>query len=165
LNASNGIFSWRPLLSQAKTTNLIVVKVANNGAPNLSATNSFAVTVNPLSPPNLGSITASGGQVRLLINGPLGPDYTLLTSTNLTDWQVLFTTNSPVPPVTLMDTNLNGDAVAILSRPTRAMTPARSPDRTMNSLRKIITRPETAKSRRKNQRIIYSPKPMKALAS
>jgi hypothetical protein len=39
------------------------------------------------------------------VNGPAGPDYTLLSSTNLTNWQVLFTTNSPVTPITLIDTN------------------------------------------------------------
>ncbi|MGD0206551.1 MAG: hypothetical protein ABSC89_02945 [Verrucomicrobiota bacterium] len=36
--------------------------------------------------------------------GTVGPDYTVLVSTNLTSWQVLFTSNSPVTPVTLMDT-------------------------------------------------------------
>ena len=111
LNASNGIFSWRPLLSQANTTNLIIVKVADSGTPSLSATNNFKVMVNPLTQPAIGSIAASAGQISLVMNGPAGPDYTLLTSTNLTanltDWQILFTTNSPLTPVSFVDTNLN----------------------------------------------------------
>jgi hypothetical protein len=38
----------------------------------------------------------------------LGPDYTLWASTNLTSWQVLFTSNSPsTNPVTLVDTNFS----------------------------------------------------------
>lgn len=107
LNASNGIFTWRPRVSQAHTTNLVTVRVADDGTPNLSATNSFTVTVNALAQPVMGSIAASGEQVSLVVNGPAGPDYTLLTSTNLTGWQVLFTTNSPAIPVRLLDTNLN----------------------------------------------------------
>lgn len=107
LNATNGVFTWRPRVSQANTTNLVTVRVADNGSPNLSATNSFTVTVNALAQPVMSSIAASGGQVSLVVNGPAGPDYTLLTSTNLIGWQVLFTTNSPAIPLMLADTNLN----------------------------------------------------------
>jgi hypothetical protein len=106
INPTNGVFSWRPLVSQANTANVIQVQVTDNGTPNLSATNSFTVTVNPLASPVLGPITLSGEQVNLTVSGPQGPDYTLLTSTNLTDaWQVLYTTNSPLTPLTLVDTN------------------------------------------------------------
>jgi hypothetical protein len=41
----------------------------------------------------------------LLINGTQGPDYTLQISTNLTAWQSVFTTNSPVMPLSLTYTN------------------------------------------------------------
>ena len=111
LNASSGVFSWRPLVNQANTTNLIQIKVTDSGQPNLSATNSFNVFVNPISPPVLSSITVNGGQINLLVNGPSGPDYTLLTSTNLVAWQSMLTVTSPVPPVVLVDTNYpNGTA-------------------------------------------------------
>ena len=109
-NGTNGVFTWRPLISQANTTNLISVQVTDNGTPNLSATNNFTITVNPITQPVLSSvIIASGGQVSLVINGAQGPDYTLLSSTNLINWQALFTTNSPPMPLTLVDTNF-GDA-------------------------------------------------------
>lgn len=107
LNATNGVFTWRPRVSQADTTNMVTVCVADDGTPSLSATNSFTVTVNAVARPVLGSIAASSGQVSLVVNGPAGPDYTLLTSTNLIDWQELFTTNSPATPLTLVNTNLN----------------------------------------------------------
>jgi glucuronoarabinoxylan endo-1,4-beta-xylanase len=111
LNSTSGVFSWRPMVSQSNTTNLIQIKVADSGQPNLSATNGFNVFVNPISPPVIGSITIQGGQIQLLVNGPSGPDYTLLTSTNLLDWQSLGTVTSPVPPVTFGDTNYpNGAA-------------------------------------------------------
>ena len=79
--------------------------MADNGTPSLSATNSFIVTVNPLAQPAVSLINVSGGQVSLVATGAVGPDYTVLVSTNLASWQVLFMSNSPPTPVTLVDTN------------------------------------------------------------
>jgi glucuronoarabinoxylan endo-1,4-beta-xylanase len=107
LNSNNGVLSWRPLVSQAGTTNLIQIQVTDNGTPNLSATNSLTLTVNPVANPAVNFTGVSGGQVHLAVSGPTGPDYTLLTTTNLSSsWQVLYTTNSPELPVTLTDTNV-----------------------------------------------------------
>jgi len=103
LNATNILFKWRPLVSQANTTNLIIVKVADSVGQ--SATNSFKVIVNPLAQPRFSSINASGGQINLALTGTTGPDYTLWTSTNLVTWQTLSTTNSPPLPITLVVTN------------------------------------------------------------
>jgi glucuronoarabinoxylan endo-1,4-beta-xylanase len=110
LNNTNAVFTWRPLVSQANTTNPITVKVAD-GTPGLSATNSYTIKVNPLAQPTVSSISVLGGQVSLVATGAVGPDYTLWASTNLTSWQVLFTSNSPVTPVTLVDTNFNAHPV------------------------------------------------------
>ena len=107
LNNTNAVFTWRPLVSQASTTNTITLKVADSGTPSLSATNSFLVTINPLAQPTVSSISVSDGQVSLVATGAVGPDYTLWASTNLISWQVLFTSNSPVTPVTLVDTNFS----------------------------------------------------------
>jgi O-glycosyl hydrolase len=105
LAAPNGVFTWRPLVSQANTTDPISVQVEDNDSPILRATNRFTFTVNALAPSLLSSIAVSGGQVNLTVTGPLGLDYTLLTSSNLLDWEALVTTNSPGLPVTLVDTN------------------------------------------------------------
>jgi glucuronoarabinoxylan endo-1,4-beta-xylanase len=104
LNASNGVFTWRPLVSQAGTTNLIKVTVSDSGSPSLSDTKSFTVTVVPLHPPMFNAIHLAGAQMRLTVEGDPGPDYTLLTSTNLFDWEVLLKTNSPALPVTFVVT-------------------------------------------------------------
>ncbi len=101
----NSILTWRPLVSQANTTNMFNVQVVDSGTPNLSATNNFNVIVNPIVQPMLDSVTLASGQVNLVVNGTQGPDYTLLTSTDLVNWQALFTTNSPLMPLTLVDTN------------------------------------------------------------
>ncbi len=110
-NTNNAVFSWRPLVSQASTTNLITVQVSDSGTPSLSATNNFTVTVNPLAQPVVSSISVSGGQVSLVATGAFGPDYTVLTSTDLVNWQILFTSNSPAIPVTLVDTNFGTNPV------------------------------------------------------
>jgi hypothetical protein len=105
VNSSNGVFSWRPLVAQANTTNLIAVEVTDNGSPNLSATNSFTVFVNPITNPVLSSLNFSPGQASMTVNGPAGPDYTLWSSPDLINWQIRLTTNSPMTPFTLEDTN------------------------------------------------------------
>jgi glucuronoarabinoxylan endo-1,4-beta-xylanase len=105
INSSNGVFKWRPLVSQANTSSTIQVQVTDNGTPNLSATNSFLVTVNPITRPTLGTAGVSSAQFHMTVTGPQGPDYTVLTSTNLATWSVLFTTNSPSTPFLFMDTN------------------------------------------------------------
>jgi glucuronoarabinoxylan endo-1,4-beta-xylanase len=107
INGASGVFSWRPPVSAANTTNPIQIKVADTGSPNLSATNNFSVIVNAITNPVISSASLSPGQVSLTVNGPQGPDYTVLTSSNLTSWQALFTTNSPAMPFTFIGTNLN----------------------------------------------------------
>ncbi len=106
-NGTNAVFTWRPLVSQANTTNTVTIKVTDNGSPPLSASQSFTITVNPLGQPTVSSIAASAGEISLVVDGPTGPDYSLLASTNLIDWQTIFTTNSPTLPITLVDTNFN----------------------------------------------------------
>lgn len=119
LNASSGVFSWRPPVSSANTTNVVMVKVANNGTPALAATNSFDVIVNPVERPTFSTPAVSpavaGEQINLLINGTQGPDYTLLVSTNLTTWQPVLTTNSPALPLALTYTN-TGASLALFFR-------------------------------------------------
>jgi hypothetical protein len=51
------------------------------------------------------SVVTNTGAIQLTVNGPSGPDYTLLRSTNLIDWLPVATLTSPPPPVTLVDTN------------------------------------------------------------
>jgi hypothetical protein len=105
LNATNGVFTWRPSVSQANTTNQVSIRVTDNGSPGLSASNNFTVTVPPLAAPVVNSIFVSRVQTTLTISGDRGPDYVLLTSTNLSDWKPLLTTNPASLPLTLSVTN------------------------------------------------------------
>ncbi len=98
-------FSWRPWVTNANTTNWISLRVADNGAPVLSATQTFSVTVNPLTLPALSSVTFGNGQLAFQVSGQVGPDCAVEASTNLLDWNTLFITNSPPMPFIWTDTN------------------------------------------------------------
>jgi hypothetical protein len=108
LGVSNGVLVWRPLVAQADTTNLFRVRVTDNGAPNLSATQQFNVVVNPLAVPLVTTLALTNSQLRLALSGDFGPDYTVQATTNLVDWTNLFTTNSPTLPFNWTDTNAAG---------------------------------------------------------
>ena len=104
LDTNSGVFTWRPLVTQANTTNPVTIKVYDSGMPGLSASQSFDVTVNPLTQPSVTSSTV-GGHLHLTVAGEAGPDYAVQASTNLTGWQTIFTTNSPPTPFDWIDTN------------------------------------------------------------
>ncbi len=112
VNSATGVLLWRPLLRQADSTNPVTVQVADAGTPVLTATNNFTVTVNPLTPSSLSVVGAPGGQITLSFNGLTGPDYEVLTSTNLVDWESVLTLYSPALPYTLM-TNVTAEPMRV----------------------------------------------------
>jgi hypothetical protein len=105
LNTNSGAFSFRPLVTQANSTNNFTLKVSDNGTPSMGATQSFAVMVSPLSAPSVSGVSPMGGHLSLSIGGQTGPDYAVETSTNLTQWSTVFITNSPALPFVWTDTN------------------------------------------------------------
>ncbi len=109
---SEGVLTWRPLLSQSDTTNVITIVVTDDGSPNLSAMNSYSIVVNPLTLPTLGSIASSSGAFSFTIDGQTGPDYAVQVSTNLAtgDWITILSTNSPAMPFDFTDIDVDADA-------------------------------------------------------
>jgi carbonic anhydrase/acetyltransferase-like protein (isoleucine patch superfamily) len=105
LATNTGIFTWRPSVAQANTTNLVRLKVADNGTPSLSATQSFLVTVPPVNAPLISAPAWSGGTFALQVGGDFGPDYSIQATTNLLDWTTRFTTNSPLLPFLWLDSD------------------------------------------------------------
>jgi hypothetical protein len=94
-----GLFNWRPGVALANTSNVLQVRVQDNGAPVSNDTRSFSVVVNPLAAPVvLTPLGYSNGQFTLGVTGPLGPDYVILGSTNLQQWSDLATNLSPILP-------------------------------------------------------------------
>lgn len=93
VNASSGLINWRPLVTQANSTNPFSIVVADNGSPSLTATQSFSVFVNPLTPPIMTAPVASNGQIGFFVTGQVGPDYAVQASSNLVNWSTLAITN------------------------------------------------------------------------
>jgi hypothetical protein len=112
----SGVFSWRPNVFQADTTNSISIRVSDNGSPSLSATNAFSVAVNPLAPPGIETVLFGAGQISFSVNGQAGPDYAVQTSPDLAAgiWTTVLITNSPAMPFSFVDTN--GTAPALFYR-------------------------------------------------
>ena len=108
IDPSLGVFSWRPTISQSPSTNTLNVVVTDSGWPILSATQSFTVTVTQPAKPSLRSLGLTNGLFSLTVTGTNGPDYIVLTSTNLLNWTPLATNNSPVLPFTFTDATTNG---------------------------------------------------------
>ena len=98
IDPGTGAFSLRPTVGEAGATLPITVAVTDNGSPNLSASRSFNVIVNPLTQPDVTSAAWTAGQLSLAVGGQLGPDYAVQASTNLVNWDTLFRTNSPAMP-------------------------------------------------------------------
>jgi hypothetical protein len=107
LNTNSGAFSFRPLVTQANSTNSFTLQVSDNGTQSMSATQTFSVIVNPLSAPGIGNISAAGGQFSFSVSGQSGPDYAIETSTNLAQWSNVFITNSPALPFNWADAVTN----------------------------------------------------------
>jgi PA14 domain/Putative Ig domain len=103
INATNGIFTWRPAIDQSPSTHLITVEVQVDGAPALASTQTFTVTVNRPRSPVLTPLSATTGLFSFTVDGDAGPDYTLLTSTNLIDWTVLQSLQPLQFPFTVRD--------------------------------------------------------------
>jgi hypothetical protein len=110
LEASTGLFNWRPAMAQANTTNLVQVQVTDSNpwdvtTPQLSDTKAFTVIVKEVTPVTLTPILLSGGKFQVQISGAVGPDYILQTSTTLTSWINLWTNTPTAMPISFTDTN------------------------------------------------------------
>jgi len=105
INAASGLISWRPLIAQSGTTNQFTVVVTNTSS--LGATQNFWVGVIAPRQPVISGPNILAGHFTFTVNGDIGPDYTIQSTTNLTipAWQSLSTSNAPVPPFQWTDTN------------------------------------------------------------
>jgi hypothetical protein len=114
LNATNGVFTWRPAVGQAGSTNPVSLKVNDNATPSLSATQGFSIAVTNLARPRLGAAASSEGAFQFLVDGDSGPNYAIQGTSNLSqpvNWTTLFTTNPPALPFAWTDTSTAGFGV------------------------------------------------------
>jgi hypothetical protein len=105
IDASSGVLSWRPTMAQSLSTQTVAVAVADNGTPSLTATQDFMVTVIRPALPTLTAAPMTNDERGFWINGSIGPDYTIESSTNFISWIPVFTNHSPPLPWFWADTN------------------------------------------------------------
>jgi hypothetical protein len=107
INPVSGLFNWRPPVTSAGSSNNLQVIVTDNSVPPLSATQSFYVLVNPLTPVTLKPISMTATNFQLQVTGPIGPDYILQANGSLTNsnWLNLLTNTPAVSPFGVADTN------------------------------------------------------------
>jgi len=91
IDPSTGVLSWTPTVAQGPNTNLITVKVTDNGAPPLSDTKSF--TVNIVTPsPVIQSVGVAGDSLTFTWSAIAGKIYQLQYKSDLAE-----TSWNPVP--------------------------------------------------------------------
>jgi hypothetical protein len=61
IDSNSGLFTWRPTIAQSPSTQTVSVVVADNGAPPLTATQSFSTTVIQPAIPILNATTMTNG--------------------------------------------------------------------------------------------------------
>ena len=103
ISPGDGTFNWRPAAVLAGTTNVVQVRVQDNGVPAMQDTKSFSVVINPLAPVQLAPISYSNGQFRFQVSGTAGPDYVTEASTNFGNWLRVGTNLSPALPFEFTD--------------------------------------------------------------
>jgi hypothetical protein len=105
IDPNSGVFVWRPAIAQSPSSQAISVVVSDSGVPNLTVTQSFIASVTRPVSPLLSASLSSSGTFQFAVTGDMGPDYTVLSSTNLVDWIPLWSTNSPPLPFEWTDLN------------------------------------------------------------
>jgi hypothetical protein len=108
INATNGLVSWRPTISQSPSTNLFTVVVTDSSVPPTQASQSFSVIVLQPSAPTFSSPSITDGIFQSTISGSVGPNYSIYATTNLlSSWQLLLVTNPVAMPFVFTDPNLS----------------------------------------------------------
>lgn len=107
LGSSSGVLAWRPLISQASSTNAFSVSVTDSGSPSMSATQSFSVIVSAATAPSNTVVSYTGGTYQFSVGGIAGPDYIIQASTNLSTWETVSTTTPTSLPFNYTDAAAN----------------------------------------------------------
>ena len=99
INTNSGVLTWRPLVTQANTTNPFTVRVADSGLPDMGATQGFVVTVHPLvQPHNLDRSHGAAANWHCKSTVPADRIIKFNPRVNLVNWSAVLTTNSPAMP-------------------------------------------------------------------
>ena len=82
INPTNGVFTWTPIEADAGRTNIVSVRVTDDGVPNLSQAVSFAIVV--VSRPVIQSINITAENVTIIWSAVPGQIYRVQFKSDLT---------------------------------------------------------------------------------
>ncbi len=112
INSNTGLMIWRPAISQAGATFPFAVRLSDNGAPSMAATQQFTVFVSSPSQPDITAPKMAAGKFSMQVDGDAGPDYLVYATTNLAlaypSWELLANTNPSTLPFQFMDPAMTG---------------------------------------------------------
>ena len=98
--ATNSTFT----INSVQGTNAGVYSViVTNSAGSITSTNALLATTGGTTPPQLSAPIFGNGVFSLTINGNSGPDYIVQVSTDLVNWDSIFTNHAPAPPFVWSD--------------------------------------------------------------
>jgi hypothetical protein len=100
-NATNAFLTLINI--QATNAGTYSVTVSNAAGSTISSNAVLAVLAGTPFRPQMSDLAFSNGIFSLTVNGDTGPDYIVQVSTNLTDWNGIFTNHSPTPPFVWSD--------------------------------------------------------------
>ncbi len=106
--SGSGLFTYRPPVAIAGTSTNVQITVSDNSLPPVTDSKSFSISVNTLAPVVLTAPTYTNGQFAMQISGMTGPDYIIVTSTNLQQWSDLSTNLQPTTPFQFTDPAAGG---------------------------------------------------------
>jgi len=98
LDAATGWLRWRVPVGMGGTTQSVVVVVTDDGQPPLSATQTLAVVVRPVTPPQLHLTWGTERRLILTVTGSAGPEFGLEESEDLQVWREVMWTNPATLP-------------------------------------------------------------------
>jgi pectate lyase len=96
--ATNSSFT----LTAAQSTNAGIYSVIVTNSAGAAPSSGAVLNVNYASP-QISAATLNAGSITLTVTGSSGPDYILQVSTDLMNWQDLYTNHAPTPPFTWND--------------------------------------------------------------
>jgi hypothetical protein len=103
LDSRAGIFYWQPEIADSPETVNVTVKVADNGSMPMCATQQFSIVVARPSQPIVSPPKWKEGRHVFTVSGNSGLMYKVWASTNLLEWELLWTTNPASLPFEVGD--------------------------------------------------------------
>ncbi|MDB6028310.1 MAG: wapA 2, partial [Verrucomicrobiales bacterium] len=102
LNSTNGLFSWTPTAAQGPSSNLVTIRVTDNGVPPMTLTRSFSIIVND-KVPVFATPAVVSGKLQVTWSSLTGQNYEVQTSTNLVNWTTVATNSASGSTTTYLD--------------------------------------------------------------